>query len=202
MALEQDPHTALGLRCPSSQRPHSVFNCVTRFAHTAVCGHSPTSCPSTRHSKNVHRWKSTLTVPGTPTLSHPHTHSWLPSLPQSRGFKHTLALSPAEVSDVTQGKKGLATVRDGCCGGGGGGVLPTHTGLDLPPILSWEVALAYLLSEARPWGHWSWGGTKECSWHVLTGDFIAGQTQEGLGGSGRVHSHWVQETALAAPRCD
>lgn len=24
-----------------------------------------------------------------------------------------------------------------------------------------------------PWGHQGWGGTKECSWHVLTGDFIA-----------------------------
>lgn len=28
------------------------------------------------------------------------------------------------------------------------------------------------LPQPGPWGHGDWGGTMECSWHVLTGDFM------------------------------
>lgn len=44
-----------------------------------------------------------------------------------------------------------------------------HTELGPPGS---ELLLLYAWPKPGPWGHGGWGGTEECAWHVLTGDFL------------------------------
>lgn len=78
--------------------------------------------------------------------------------------------------------------------GGGVRVLPTHTGLALGPVLGWEMAL---VRNALPRALRSLGLGRHQRMPLACADrgfhCPAGQTQEGLGGSSKASSPWVQE---------
>lgn len=154
----------------------------TRFPHTEVCGPSPTDCPDAlcipiRDTRNLFTDENRLSPPLEHTHSEIHTHTVGFSLSHTLLVsKHTPAYSPAEVP-----QSGLQRARM-LLGEGVVSSPHSHHRPSSGPQPELEMAMVRNALPG-PWGHQGWGGTKECPWHVLTGDFIAwlGRLRKDLG---------------------